>query len=218
MKKTSMILTKTISIIVLAFVLSTPLKATDAITILTWNISVPFENSKEFSQDTKSFLGATLEYRMFAHTNVSLGAYVGWHVFNGETTRTIHVDTKGGEGLKADISGKQFRYINSFPLMLNLNFYIGNPNGAQAYLGLGAGTMIIEERVELGIVAAKHWRWHIALAPEIGFKIPLGYNFHGLASVKYHHAFPAKRITGEKLSHSYISLNIGFVWDHHFYF
>jgi hypothetical protein len=78
--------------------------------------------------------------------------------------------------------------------------------------------MIIEERVELGVVAAKHTRWHIALAPELGFKIPLGYNLSGLASVKYHYAFPAKRITGEEYPHSYLSVNIGFSWDHNFYY
>jgi hypothetical protein len=218
MKKTTMILIKSISLIVLVLVLFAPLKAVDAITILTWNISFPLENSKEFSQDSESFLGAALEYRMFAHPNISLGVYAGWHVLNGETTRTIHIDTEGGEGLKADITGKQFRYINSFPIMINLNFYIGNPYRTQAYIGLGAGTMIIEERAELGVVTAKHMRWHIALAPEIGFKIPFGYNFHGLASVKYHHAFPAKRITGDNYSHSYITINIGFAWDHHFYY
>lgn len=202
----------------LMLVLFVPLKAVDAITILTWNISFPFDNSKEFAQDSESFQGAALEYKMFLHPNFSIGAYAGWHVFNGNTTRTIHVETEGEEGLTADITGKQFRYINSFPLMLTANFFIGDPYGAQGYIGLGAGTMIIEERVELGVVAAEQTRWHIAIAPEIGFKIPLGYNFHGLASVKYHYAFPAKRITGEKYSHSYISVNIGFAWDHHFVF
>lgn len=218
MKKTTKILTKAISIIVLAFVLFAPLKAADAITILAWNISFPFEESKEFSQDSESFLGVALEYRAFFHPNISIGAYAGWQVFNGETTRTIHVETEGDNAYKADITGKQFRYINSFPIMLNLHYYIGSSRGAQAYVGVGAGTMIIEERVELGVVAAKHTRWHIALAPEFGFKIPLGYNSSGLASVKYHYAFPAKGITGEKYPHSYFSVNIGFSWDHNFFY
>jgi outer membrane protein W len=208
MKKTTMILTKTISIIVLALILFAPLKAADAISILTWNISFPFDETKEFSQDSESFLGAAFEYRMFVQQNISIGAYFGWQVFNGDTTRTIHVDTEGENAYKADITGKQFRYINSFPLMLTLNFYLGNPNGAQAYIGVGAGTMIIEEKVELGVVAAKHTRWHIAVAPEFGFKFPLGYNLHGLASVKYHYAFPVKRITGEEYPHSYLSLDL----------
>ena len=218
MKKTTLLLTKAISIIVLVLVLFAPLKAADAMTILTWNISFPFEQTKEFSQDSESFLGATLEYRMFAHPNVSIGVYGGWHVFNGKTTRTIHVESEGDEALNADITGTQFRYINSFPIMLNLNVYIGNPGGTQAYLGLGAGTMIIEEKVELGVVAAKQTRWHLALAPEVGFKVPLGYNYSGLASVKYHYAFPAKGLTGEKYAHSYVSINIGFAWDHHFFY
>jgi len=209
---------KAITIIGLALVLFSPLKAADAMTILTWNISFPFDQTKEFSLDSESFRGIGFEYRMFVQPNFSVGVYAGWHVFNGDTTKTIHVETEGDEALIADITGKQFRYINSFPIMLNLNYYIGNPNGTQAYLGLGAGTMIIEERVELGVVAAEQTRWHIAIAPEIGFKIPFDYNFSGLASVKYHYAFPAKRITGEKYSHSYISVNIGLAWDHHFIF
>jgi hypothetical protein len=218
MKKSTKIWAKAITIIGLALVLFVPLKAADALTILTWNISFPFEQTKELSQDSESFRGAGFEYRMFVHPNFSIGAYAGWHVFNGETTRTIHVETEGDEALIADITGTQYRYINSFPIMLNLNYYIGNPDGFQAYLGLGAGTMIIEERVELGVVAAEQTRWHLALAPELGFKIPFGYNFSGLASVKYHHAFPAKGITGEKYAHSYVSVNIGFAWDHNFYF
>jgi outer membrane protein len=219
MKKTTMIMTKTISIVILALVLFAPLKAADAITILTYNISFPIkEETKEFSQDSASFLGVALEYRAFFRPNISLGAYVGWHVFNGETTKTVHVDTEGGDGLKADITGTQFRYINSFPLMLTLNYHIGNPGGAQVYLGLGAGTMIIEEKVELGIVAAKHTRWHLAIAPELGLKIPFGDGISGIMSARYHYAFPAERITGEKYGHSYLSLNVGFSWDHYFFF
>lgn len=218
MKKTSMKLTIIISITVLALGLFAPLKAADAMTILTWNISFPFEQTKEFAQKSESLRGVAFEYRTFVQPHISVGIYGGWHVFDGNTTETIHVETEGDEAVRADITGKQFRYINSFPIMFDINVYLGNPRGFQAYVGVGAGTMAIEERVDLGNFVSELTRWHLAVAPEIGFKFPLGHTFSGIASAKYHYAFPAKRITGEKYAHSYVSLNLGFAWDHNFFF
>ncbi len=208
MKKTAI---KAISVTALALLLLAPLSAYDAMSVVTYNISFPFDHTKDFSLDSESFRGAAYEFRSFIQPNVSVGLYGAWHVFNGTTTKTIVIEDDEFSGA---ITGKQFRYINAFPAMANMHYYLGSQGGIQAFLGLNAGMMIIEERVELGVVAAEKTRVHIGLAPEFGFKIPMGYNSGILASVKYHYAFKATGLSGEPKSQTYLSLNVGFTFDH----
>jgi hypothetical protein len=215
MKKTIKMLAKMAAVAVLALVLLTPANAQEGLSILSWSISLPSGNTKDFSQDNESFRGITFTYRYFPQPSLSFGVYGGWHVFNGETVDTIEVDQ---EEFKGAVTGKQWRYINSFPIMANVHFYSGRPGRTQLFLGMNAGGMIIEERLDINIWAIKSNKWHWAVAPEVGVNLPLGYNTGLAISAIYHYAFSAgEKLVGESSKHQYLSINIGVSFNHSFF-
>lgn len=191
----------------LALIVSVPSMANESMTFLTWNISFPNGDTKEFTQDSSSFRGVAVEFRYFVAPNFSIGGYGAWHVFNGTTEEVIAIEN---EEFKGDVSGKQWRYLNSWPIMVNAHFYTGQAGGTRLFIGAGAGLIGLQERIDMGILAFEQMKWHFGIAPEIGFALPVDYNMSLIVSGKYHYAFSSgDRMSGEAATHSYISLNIG---------
>ncbi len=204
-----------VAVAALALILMTPASAQEGLSILSWNISFPSGNTKDFSQDNESFRGVAFQYRYFPQPSLSFGLYAGWQVFNGETSETIEVDR---EEFKGAVTGKQWRYINTFPIMANVHFYAGRSGGTQFFLGLNGGGIIIEERLDINIWAIKSSKWHWGLAPEIGVNLPLGYNAGLAVSAIYHYAFSAgEKLVGESSKHQFLAINIGVSFNHSFF-
>ncbi len=93
-----------------------PVQAQDTVTVVDYAISVPTGDTKEYIDKT-SFRGISLDIRKFlgGENKVSVGGRVAWHVFDsGAISQTIPIRT---DDLNGDVSGTQFRYINSFPMM-----------------------------------------------------------------------------------------------------
>ena len=166
-----------------------------------YNVSVPTGNTKTFSNDV-SFRGATFEGRYTISPNTSIGFEAGWHVFFEQTDQVIQF----GE---ADVSGDQFRYTNSFPLLINGHYYLGRRGGARFFGGLGAGAYIIERRLEIGTIAITESNWHFGLAPEIGVSMPLGWRSVGFLNARYNYAFAS----GGAPSQGYFSFGVGVAWQ-----
>jgi len=207
MKRTYTRVIKLMAVAALAIIVSMPSMANESMTFLTWNISFPNGNTKDFTKDSSSLRGVAVEFRYFVAPNFSIGGYGAWHVFNGTTEEVIAIEN---EEFKGDVSGKQFRYLNSWPIMVNAHFYTGQSGGTRLFIGAGAGLIGIEERVDMGILAFAGTKWHFGIAPEIGFALPVDYNMSLIVSGKYHYAFSSgDRMSGEAATHSYISLNIG---------
>lgn len=159
--------------------------------------SLPSGDTKTFSEPF-SWRGIGLEGRTAVRSNVSVGGFVGWNVFNDELDGTVSL---GG----ADISGFQSRFVNAMPLLATAHFYTGSRGDTRAYLGGGIGTYWIENRLELGRTALTTDNWHFGLAPEFGIILPRDRFAAGILSVKYNYAFEAGGIT-----HSYWTFGIGF--------
>jgi outer membrane protein W len=69
------------------------------------------------------------------------------------------------------ISGTAFRYVNSMPLLLTGNYYLGQSGGTRPFLGVGAGTYWIENRTEAGTFLLEERIWHVGLMGEAGIVI-----------------------------------------------
>lgn len=207
MKRTYKRFIKLTGFIALALIVSLPSMANESMTFLTWNISIPNGNTKDFSQDSSSLRGVAAEFRYFVAPQFSVGLYGAWQVFNGTSEEMISIDR---EDFKGDISGMQWRYINAWPVMVNAHFYTGSPGGTRLFIGAGAGLIGIEERVDISVIAFQGTKWHFGIAPEIGFSIPVDYNLSLIVSGKYHYAFSSgDRLSADSATHSYISINIG---------
>lgn len=155
--------------------------------------------------DTKDFTNS-FSWRNFGiegrallnrEATMSAGLFFGWNVMNDETTDLINFDN-------FDVSGYQFRYVNAFPILATAHYYLGRRGKPRAFIGAGAGTYYIENRLEIGTVAIVNKNWHLGLAPEVGFVLPFNRQAATYLSVKYNYAVKSGGVT-----HSYMTFGIG---------
>ena len=172
---------------------------------ISWNISVPTEDLKDFIDET-SFRGFGIEFRSFITKHISIGGVTGWNIMDQRLSGTFELENGA-------ITGTQIRYLNSFPIMLTSHLHIGSPRAAiRPYIGLGAGAYYITERFEIGVNLFEESNWKFGIAPEIGFLFPTDY-VSIMTSLKYNQAFESgESISKESRSTSYWGINIGILF------
>ena len=180
------------TIVALLLLVSAPAFAQDGIIRLSYDFAFGLGDTKEFVSSDPSWRGFTFEYRHFITPNISVGGTAGWQVFDHETTdlitiRDAEVDVVDGETitLNGDISGTQFRFLNSFPIMGTVHYHMGDEFGMQPFFGIGVGTQRVEERLEIGRFVTERANWKFAIAPEAGVLIPVSNNIKALVGVRY---------------------------------
>lgn len=166
-----------------------------------YQMSLPLSNTKDFT-DKNSWRGVSFDARREIRPGLTAGLALGWQVFDEETERVVSFGD-------VDASGYQNRYINSFPVMLNVHKYFGEPGGMHPYIGLNAGTYIMEHRLDIGLVSLKETNWHLGFAPELGFAFPLEGNSHLVVSGRYNYAFSAGSVDDQ----SYVGVNVSYAWS-----
>lgn len=167
---------------------------------LTWSMASPLQNSKEFVSDY-SFRGLGLEWRQLRGTT-SFGLHLGWNAMNEEKFRTSSAD-------QADLTGYQFRYINAYSILLSGHKYLGEAGRARPFLGVKAGTYYIDQRMDVGLWRITDNNWHVGVAPELGFAIPMAGNLQYesfYTTVRYNYALAA----GDVPFQSWLSVDVGF--------
>ena len=112
-----------------------------------------------------SWRGATFDVERAQSDNLTIGLTFGWHVLDEKESGTQVFD--GGA-----ITGTAFRYVNSAPILLTGNYFLGDRGSVRPYLGVGAGTYWIENRTEAGVFAVEDSNWHLGLMGEAGLAIP----------------------------------------------
>ncbi|RIW15176.1 OmpW family protein [Algoriphagus lacus] len=147
--------------------------------------------------------GFTLDYRKMVQPNLGVGFYTGWNVFYDERPYdTYTIDNR-------TVSGKQYRYVNSFPIMVATDYFIKPGEDFNPYVGLGVGTIYTERATDMGIYRFTQDAWSFAFTPQVGFLYSLsryaGINF----SAKYNLGLAAGDFESTQ---SYVSFNIGYVF------
>ena len=179
------------------------------ITAIHYDISLPDGSMHDYTDDA-SWLGIGVDGRWFVKPDVpvALGVSFGWHVFHNETDGTIVFDSGA-------LTGKQNRYVNSFPMMLTGHYYFGDKNKLWVFAGGGIGAYYIIQRFEAGVFAFEANNWHFGLYPEIGIQIPLTeMNADLFVSGRYNVAFAAgESLTGEAKEYDYWGINVGLAYN-----
>src|SRR5687767_15986236 len=75
-------------------------------------INFPLGNTADYIGET-SFRGISLDYRYFIQSNVAVGVGTGWYTFYEKQNYGTYTNDDGA----LSISGIQYRYINSFPIL-----------------------------------------------------------------------------------------------------
>ena len=173
---------------------------------ISYDINVPVGSTSDFISNT-SFRGFGIEGRSFVSDNISIGGSFNWTVFYQEDGPQEWSNIEGEDDTRT-VFGKQFRYINSFPLMANAHYYFGEWDAIRPYLGVGIGTTRINQRLDFGLYQVNREKWRFGMAPEVGVLIPVNYNFSFNLSAKYQYAFKA----GDNEEVSYLNFKIGFAF------
>ncbi len=149
-----------------------------------------------------SFRGVTfIDSRSFISDNVSLGGSVSWHVFYKEESGSYE------EGVTT-ITGKQFRYINSFPIMFTSHYYFGDGSATTFYAGAGVGVVSFEKCTDMGLYTDGDAKWHFGITPQVGVLIPINALVDIHVILKYNQIFKA----GDYDANQYLTLSLGFAW------
>jgi hypothetical protein len=166
---------------------------------LAYGFATPTGNTKDFADDF-SWRNFTVEARRINENRTnSLGLNASWNVFFEKSNRTSVLPNVPGS-----VTGTQYRYINSWPVLLSAHHYFGHPYRPRPYVGINLGGYIIEERVEIGLIAAHETNLHFGGAPEIGITYPRGNQIWWLGA-RYH----AIMKSGHVPDQNYLTVSLG---------
>ena len=167
-----------------------------------WQPGVPLSNTKEFT-DEFGWRGVGLDFKKQMKPNVAVGLSFGWQVFDQQTDQVV-------SAFGVDISGDQFRYVNSFPMLANVSYFFGKEGGARPYVTANVGTYVMEHQLDIGLYSIHETNWHFGFAPEAGLAFPVRPNLAGVLSGRYNYALSA----GSADDQSYVSFGLGLAWTH----
>jgi opacity protein-like surface antigen len=167
-----------------------------------YTINFPLGNTHDYIEKT-SFRGFSLDYRYLISGNIALGIGTGWYTFYEKK----EYDTYTSKDNALSISGQQYRYINSMPILAVGNYYFKPEEKLSPFVGLGIGTFYNVVTTDLGQYSFETRAWQFCLAPEAGVRIKFEV-VSGFLSLRYNNNFESTDLDGQ----SFLSLNIGLMY------
>ncbi|MCB0495805.1 MAG: outer membrane beta-barrel protein [Cyclobacteriaceae bacterium] len=158
---------------------------------ISWPVSVGMGATNDYISAT-SFRGIGISGRSFLTDNLSIGGEGSWEVFN-EIKRDLPPRSLDlGNGVYSNISGTEYRYLNTLPLFVNAHYYLGSNGSIRPFAGLGIGTVYVDQRTDIGLLSFQNNNWRFGLQPEIGVFIPFGLSPSGVnLSARYRYGTKA---------------------------
>jgi hypothetical protein len=173
----------------------------DNYSVLNWNYGYPTGGLKDFI-DKSSFRGFGIEIGRGINENIAIGISASWSVFY----EALDYDTYFEGNLT--ISGKQYRYLNAFPILITGHYFISPGFKVNPYLAGGIGTYSMNQKAVIGLHSAEKNTWHFGLYPEAGVFFYLTDDFALNLAARYNYALKAS----EASSYSYLNLVLGFAF------
>lgn len=184
---------------ILSFVLVANLAFAQNYAAFQYSINVPMGKTGDFISKP-SFRGVTFDYRYEVTPSVMVGFSVGWYTFFEDAGyKTI---TSKNDQITA--SGHQYRYLNSVPLLFNVDYYFSESD-LRPFVGLGLGTTYNRAEVQMGMYEMEWDPWQFTLAPEAGVAYKLSESVSVLGALRYNVSFKS----GDLDTQSFLGLNLG---------
>lgn len=163
-------------------------------------ITLPTGNTADFI-DVVSGRGFVFEYQKFIKSNVAIGGEVG------HTTIFERTDNEVYTRESASLSGIQYRYQYSYPIMATAAYYHSFTNLFRPYFSLGIGTVANKRTIEMGMYESDETHWQFGFRPELGTLIQPSNNIAFRVGAKYYGTLEGGGLEGQ----SNLSFNIGLV-------
>ena len=202
---------KYVLFVIIAFVIFSPSKSNAQYGnefFLGYNFAVPLPDSKDYVSNV-SYYGLELNYKRFVNRNTSVSLSFAWNVFYKETDEVIAFPN-------ADVSGLQNRYINTFPMLVGAQYYIGKSK-TRPYVGANLGALYSSRRLQMGIYEATDYNWSFMLQPELGVIFSVDGRSDILLGASYNYGFATtSEITSKDVSESWIGIKLSYGWKQGF--
>ena len=163
-------------------------------------INFPLGNTADYIGAT-SFRGISLDYRYNIQPNIAIGIGTGWYTFYEQKNYGTYNNDDGSLA----VSGVQYRYINSAPILFVGDYYFSPDEKFSPFVGLGIGITYNEVQTQMSQYYVETDTWQFSLAPEVGVRFAGTTGVSGLLSVRYNNNFE----TSELDAQSYLTLNVG---------
>ena len=151
-----------------------------------------------------------VEYHQFLGDHFSVGAAIGWDVFYKDKKNATGNFRFNGNTNIYTITGNQYRYINTVPMLaIGRYYFTDNTTAVRPFAGLGIGTSWTERRLEVGQFASTISRWQFALAPEVGMYIPINDQFAFNVGARY--TYGTKAANGRVPEIQSFTFNLGII-------
>lgn len=161
-------------------------------------IGVPTGNKADFISDA-SYRGASFEFTYVPDDAFGLHFEAGWnHFYESLPKGTYEFGTLA-------ITGKQYRYSTSVPILVGINYFILPEAVIIPYVAFGAGLMYTENTLEAGLYSISREAWQFAVKPELGVAIQLTDGLYGKVSAKYYQTIKTEDVKGQ----SFLGVNMG---------
>jgi outer membrane protein W len=170
---------------------------------IAYSVGIPTKDLSSFIGNT-SFRGAIIDFQSFVKPNISVGISIGMNTFYAEKDyATYSVDNIA-------ISGKQWRYSNHVPILLNANYYFKPDQKSNPFLGIGLGAMYSRRNTDMYIYTIEEQAWNFTIQPAVGVLIKRDKSSSLNISARYN--FGLQSGNELKEDQSYLSLNLGFTF------
>lgn len=196
-------------LIIIAVLMSTASFAQQSFWSFNYEMSFAAGEQVDYIGDP-SFRGWGIDGRGFLTQNISVGGSFSWEIFD-QIYRNLPPTqlTDVTDNVNGSISGVQYRFINTLPILVNSHFYLGSNGAMRPYFGLGIGTAYVEQRTDIGLISIQSNGWGFAVQPEVGVMIPFGLSGSGI-SVAGKFRYTTK--TSDTIPISFFSLAVGFAF------
>ena len=170
-------------------------------TTFNYSIGFPVGDMNDFIGKV-SWRGATIDYRKMVQPNIGVGFSVAWNVFYEEFAKDSYTIDN------VTLTGKQYRYSNFVPMMINPTYYLKPGETVNPYVTLGIGTMYTRRNTDMNLYTVEQEAWNFLLQPEVGLQYMINDAAALNISGKFNYGFKA----GNEIdsAQSFFTLNIGF--------
>ena len=149
-----------------------------------------------------SWRGFAYDYRHLTQPHVGVGINLGWNTFYHEMPKATYTFET------VSVTGFQFRYLNSFPMIAAVDYFAKPDEHVNPYLGVGLGVQYILQTVDFGIYRFETDGWPFTVSPEIGLLVhaPNGPAFN--IGIKFMYAVKTNDLDAQ----SNLLFNVGFAF------
>jgi opacity protein-like surface antigen len=161
-------------------------------------IGMPMGETGDFINDP-SYRGASFEYTYIPDDHWGVHFEGGWNYFYQKIDRATY------EYKTLAITGTQYRYVESVPLFVGINYFALPEAVVKPYVAFGAGVMYNERWNDVGLYRIGNSAWQFGLKPEAGVAMNLSDDIFFKLSAKYYVSFETDRLEGQ----SFLGFNMG---------